>query len=999
MRVPFRQGIVNAQPDFLNFISPNVWIRTTDSPTFVTIAHGTRNYIHYENTDVQAWNGPFTTTTHYWLYWDFNSKTFERTFGYTTLAPIISATTPTSALDSQGFPGTTIDRHWFNTLTNVMSVYDGSGWRQVIRVFAAQFYNGSFTSLSINAPDFRGTQIGNTFSVPAGRVVFDENGHTIVRDDHTFFTTEDKMFASGARVDGVRLESNVSVLKMYNSVSAFSVVALSSDVGFGKARTAIYEDVGVAAIAMVTQDVVANDIGAVIFQGVVTNVSWNWDVNAIGKPLWVDNGQLTLIDPFELSPTSHPYSKVPVGRVIANDTIIFEQGLGQKGDKGDPGSGSTIVPHATTTVYGEVKLVTAEPNSLVVSDSDPRLVDARIPTAHTHPANQITFTPGHNVSGTDVQTAVEFLGDSVLFKSGGTMTGALLLASDPTVSLQAASKHYVDSKVFGLIWLDPIYNNSLISDVLVSPPASPNWSDSYIVAAGAAGLWTGLSGHIVTWNGTSWHDDGLLSALPIGTRFGIAFESSTTPSGSFTGKANEIAILGVGPAWTYQTPIDGNAVYVNNPLSLHSFHQYAYSATTVKWVEFGGSVPIPKLIELQDVTIVSPNSGQVLSFNGATWDNATLSIPSTLDNLTDATITSPTNNQVLQYNGSQWVNNTLTLTTTLDGLTDATITSPTNNQVLQFNGSQWVNNTLSIPTLLDDLIDVIISVPTTNQFLQFNGTNWVNTSVLIPTVLDDLSDTIITTAVSGNVLQFNGTNWVNNTLSIPTTLDDLSDTIIASPLINQVLKYTGVNWTNATLSIPTTLNDLSDVVVVAPTDGSILYYTTAAGHWDNVVLNQAKIAEFKNLPTLTQGSILVWDPAGYQGWGNSNTTAIDLAGQTVRGAAFVQYSELLTSANVSVSSTSVNLDTANTHEITLTTNVTTFSITGTFVPNRVYSLTLIVKQDAVGARTITWPASFKWDNATPAVLTTTANAIDIFTIISTDAGTTWYAFAAGRNMS
>lgn len=853
MRVPFRQGIVNAQPDFLNFISPNVWIRTSDSPTFVTIAHGTRNYIHYENTDVQAWNGPFTPSTHYWLYWDFNSRTFDRTFGYTTLAPIVSPTAPTSALDSQGFPGTTIDRHWFNTLTNVMSVYDGVAWRQVIRVFAAQFYNGSFTSLSINAPDFRGTQIGNTASVPAGRVVFDENGHTIVRDDRTFFTTEDKMFASGARVDGIRLESNVSVLEMYNSVAAFSVVALSSDIGFGKARTAIYEDVGVAAIAMVTQDVIANDIGAVIFQGVVTNVNWNWDVNAIGKPLWVDNGQLTLIDPFELSPTSHPYSKVPVGRVIANDTIIFEQGLGQKGDKGDPGTGVGTAPHATTTVYGEVKLVTAEPNALVVSDSDPRLSDARIPTAHTHPANQITFTPGHNVSGTDVQTAVEFLGDSVLFKAGGTMTGALLLASDPTVALQAASKHYVDSKVFGLIWLDPVYNNSLISDVLSIPPASPNWSDSYIVAAGAAGLWTGLSGHIVTWNGTSWQDDGLLSALPVGTRFGIAFESNTTPSGSFTGKANEIAILGSGPTWTFQTPVDGNAVYVNNSLSLHAYHQYAYSSTTVKWVEFGGSVPTPRLIELLDVTVVTPVATQVLSFNGTTWDNVTLNIPSVLDDLTDTTIS-----------------------------------SPSNGHVLQFNGSQWVNNTLTVPSTLDDLLDVVLSTPSLGEILQFNGIEWINSALVVPQVLDDLLDVVIT-----------------------------------SPIPSQFLTYFD--------------------------DGYTAY------------------------------------------WENTNT---------IVDALLQGYSETLNIDIITTPIFTIDLHLSNSYVIELQNNVTTLDIirTGLFQPNRVYSLTLVCKQDIVGNRTITWPVNFKWSNSTPVVLSSAANAIDIFTILTFDAGITWNIFPAGMNM-
>jgi hypothetical protein len=62
------------------------------------------------------------------------------------------------------------------------------------------------------------------------------------------------------------------------------------------------------------------------------------------------------------------------------------------------------------------------------------------------------------------------------------------------------------------------------------------------------------------------------------------------------------------------------------------------------------------------------------------------------------------------------------------------------------------------------------------------------------------------------------------------------------------------------------------------------------------------------------------------------------------------------------------------------------------------SFTLILIQDGTGSRTVTWPGTVKWPNATAPTLTTTANKIDVFTFLCAD-GTNWLGFAAGRNYS
>ena len=77
--------------------------------------------------------------------------------------------------------------------------------------------------------------------------------------------------------------------------------------------------------------------------------------------------------------------------------------------------------------------------------------------------------------------------------------------------------------------------------------------------------------------------------------------------------------------------------------------------------------------------------------------------------------------------------------------------------------------------------------------------------------------------------------------------------------------------------------------------------------------------------------------------------------------------------------------------------VFTFSPSNT-ISGRCYSMTLILRQDSNGSRTVTWPGSVTWSGATP-VLATAGNAINFYTLFTVNAGTTWYGFAATTNMS
>lgn len=108
------------------------------------------------------------------------------------------------------------------------------------------------------------------------------------------------------------------------------------------------------------------------------------------------------------------------------------------------------------------------------------------------------------------------------------------------------------------------------------------------------------------------------------------------------------------------------------------------------------------------------------------------------------------------------------------------------------------------------------------------------------------------------------------------------------------------------------------------------------------------------------------------------------------------YAETAVSAN-STTSYTIDLVNGNMFEITLTGNCT-FTFSNPPATGKGGSFTLILKQDGTGSRTTTWPASVDWASGSAPTLTTDANAVDILTFLTIDAGTRWYGFLSGADM-
>jgi hypothetical protein len=87
---------------------------------------------------------------------------------------------------------------------------------------------------------------------------------------------------------------------------------------------------------------------------------------------------------------------------------------------------------------------------------------------------------------------------------------------------------------------------------------------------------------------------------------------------------------------------------------------------------------------------------------------------------------------------------------------------------------------------------------------------------------------------------------------------------------------------------------------------------------------------------------------------------------------------------------SVTCDTSagNECDMTLTGNVTSFTLQNSATPNAGQRVILKITQDATGGRTFAWPSNAKFPGGTPPTVTPTANKTDIFTFISN--GTNFY---------
>lgn len=126
--------------------------------------------------------------------------------------------------------------------------------------------------------------------------------------------------------------------------------------------------------------------------------------------------------------------------------------------------------------------------------------------------------------------------------------------------------------------------------------------------------------------------------------------------------------------------------------------------------------------------------------------------------------------------------------------------------------------------------------------------------------------------------------------------------------------------------------------------------------------------------------------------GVAGTTATQtLTNKTIEAGVFTNgYTEEVVTANTGTAYT-IDLAGGSLQILTLTGNCTFTFPTATAGRG----LTLLLKQDGTGSRTVTWPAAVKWPAGTAPTITATASRLDKY--VFTADGTNWYGSNAGQN--
>jgi hypothetical protein len=388
MQINFRQGIVQAPNAFLqaNGATVNLSI-ASPALLLVAFADGQANYLHTERSTVtSAWTGPFTSGPDYWLYWDLNPVSGVRTFGHTLFEPVEAASAPLSPVN---------DQHWFDTNLNKMKVWNTTAarWVNKIRVFAGKYQSGTtFISMSINAPDFTGTQVGSLAAVPvdAGALVFDLNGDPVKRNGGAFFTTSDVVTASVASASRVKVGAVMIEAVATSNIPAYSIVKFS---GFHEVelQTGLMEFASV--YGMVEIDAVIGDVVTVVLDGVVTNPAWNWTAAGPSAPLYVDpTGVLT--------PTE-PTDGVVVGAVVDINSILVRPTL-----------------QTVTSISGSPLAVSDEGSVLTTDAFSMNFVGPGVTATNVGPAVTVTV-PGNPLTVIDEVTSLTAAATSLTFAGAG----------------------------------------------------------------------------------------------------------------------------------------------------------------------------------------------------------------------------------------------------------------------------------------------------------------------------------------------------------------------------------------------------------------------------------------------------------------------------------------------------------------------------------------------------------------------------------------------------
>jgi hypothetical protein len=367
-------------------------------------------------------------------------------------------------------------------------------------------------------------------------------------------------------------------------------------------------------------------------------------------------------------------------------------------------------------------------------------------------------------------------------------------------------------------------------------------------------------------------------------------------------------------------------------------------------VGFGTTNPSSKVQVIGDVTATSFLTGASGSAIRVTSD--TISGPATL-NIDPAAVGDNTGTVVikgdLQVDGTTTTVNSTTLTVDDKNIELGSTASPSDATAdgggITLKGTtnktlNWVDSTDSWTS--SENVDLA-----SGKTYKINGTDVLTSSQVLGKAVP--SGTIVGTSDSQTL--------TNKTLTSPT----LTTPVLGTPSSGTLTNCTGLPISGLTASTSTALG-VGSIELGHATDTTISRVSAGV-----VAIEGVNVVTTSSTATLTNKTLTAYAET-VNAHGNTGTAA------------------------------TLALSSGNVITATLTGNCTfTFSTTG--IPSGSYSFTLILANDATAGRTITWPASVKWPNATVPTRTSAGSRTDVYTFFTTDGGTTWFGNLSLYNYS
>jgi hypothetical protein len=122
---------------------------------------------------------------------------------------------------------------------------------------------------------------------------------------------------------------------------------------------------------------------------------------------------------------------------------------------------------------------------------------------------------------------------------------------------------------------------------------------------------------------------------------------------------------------------------------------------------------------------------------------------------------------------------------------------------------------------------------------------------------------------------------------------------------------------------------------------------------------------------------------------------VDLDDKRLQKPALQDYSEVVVTETDSGANHTIDLEQKNVHDITLTADCA-LTFANPPVSGSAGRLTVFLRQDSTGSRTVTWPSAVNWLDGEAPTLYAYPGSINVLAFVTIDGGTTWFGSEAGK---